>query len=161
MHGSHWAAATGGRACAGTAAIEFALVAPILVILLMGIADYATMASRVAALDAATRAGAAYARSNPANAAGAAGYVTNFMSFTPAVTPAVTTFCQCVSDAASVQRTCPATPDASPCTADPSGNTLVLKFVSVRADQAFSPLLAYAPFVFPATLSRTTTLRLQ
>ena len=60
-----------------------------------------------------------------------------------------------------VQKACPATPDANPCIGDASGNTVVLKFVSVTATQAFSPLLAYAQFVFPANLTRTTTLRLQ
>lgn len=152
---------TGRDGSAGTAAIEFAFIAPILVILLIGVADYAIMASRAASLAAAARAGAGYARVNPADSGGAQSAVTGFMTFSPSVTAGVTVFCQCMSDAPTVQRTCPTTPAANPCVGDASGNTLVMKFISVSASQAFSPLLAFASFAFPATLSRAATLRIQ
>src|SRR6516162_7469970 len=49
----------------GTALAEFALAAPILVTLVLGIADFGMLAAKNAALEGATRVGAEYARNNP------------------------------------------------------------------------------------------------
>src|SRR5205807_2791265 len=54
----------GSLGIAGTAAVEFAFAAPILVTLVMGIADLGLLAARSAALAGATRIGAEYARAN-------------------------------------------------------------------------------------------------
>src|SRR6202047_2949056 len=50
---------------AGSAAVEFAVTAPVLVALVIGGADYSIMANKQDALEAATRAGAEYARATP------------------------------------------------------------------------------------------------
>jgi len=57
-----------GRRCArdrgGAAAVEFALLMPVLMVLLLGLADVATLASRTLQVEAAARTGANYARHN-------------------------------------------------------------------------------------------------
>src|SRR4051812_44100228 len=54
----------GGVGTAGSAAAEFAVAAPILIAIVMGIADYGILTARSAALAGATRAGAEYARNS-------------------------------------------------------------------------------------------------
>ena len=49
---------------AGSAAVEFAITVPLLVVVALGAADYGTMAVQQAALEGATRAGAEWARAN-------------------------------------------------------------------------------------------------
>ena len=49
----------------GAAAVEFAITAPMLVVLVLGIADYGLLMADSAALEGATRAGAEVAKANP------------------------------------------------------------------------------------------------
>ena len=51
-------AGRGFLGCDGTALVEFALAAPILVTVVLGIADFGMMAAQTAALEGATRVGA-------------------------------------------------------------------------------------------------------
>jgi Flp pilus assembly protein TadG len=149
-----------GRWTAGSAAVEFALIAPILLVLAVGLADYATLAGQTSALTAATRAGAEYARAKPTDTTGGANNaVTSFMAFAPAATATSTTFCTC-TDGTTVS--CPqpgqSAPQANPCSAktDPR----VLQYVSVAAQQSPSTL-AFAGLSLPTTLSVATYLRWQ
>jgi len=143
---------------AGSAAVEFAVTAPVLVALVIGGADYSIMANKQDALEAATRAGAEYARANPGdgpNWNSTKPYVTNYATFSPAVTVSASTVCTCVDG------TTTACPGAAFCSAHQPADPRVLQYVSITATQNFSALLAWAAFGFPATLSATTVARFQ
>src|SRR5215472_1483531 len=59
-----WPHRRGGDRERGSVAIEFAFATPILVILVLGAADYGTLMNTSALLSGATRAGAEYAKAN-------------------------------------------------------------------------------------------------
>jgi Flp pilus assembly protein TadG len=144
----------------GGAAVEFAVTAPVLVALVIGGADYSTMANKQGALEAATRAGAEYGRANYAPEAqnnwnNTKRYVTNYTNFSPAVTVSASTVCTCVDG------TTTACPGAAFCNAHQAADPRVLQYVSITATQNFSALLAWSAFGFPATLSATTVARFQ
>jgi Flp pilus assembly protein TadG len=144
---------------AGSAAVEFAITAPVLVALVIGGADYSIMANKQDALEAATRAGAEYGRANYATDApnwnNTKFYVTNYMTFSPVVTVSASTVCTCVDG------TTTACPGAAFCNAHQPADPRVLQYVSITATQNFSALLAWSAFGFPATLSATTVARFQ
>src|SRR6516165_10456792 len=94
----------------GTAAIEFALATPILVILVLGTADFGMLMNTSASLRGATRAGAEYAKANWNNPSvanvttttqqrvcGFLGLTLSNSSCSP-VTPNVSTSCTCDDD---------------------------------------------------------------
>jgi Flp pilus assembly protein TadG len=148
------------RWTAGSAGVEFALTAPLLLALAVGLSDYATLAGQSGALVAATRAGAEYARAYPTDTTGGAdGAVTRFMSFSPGVAPSATTFCTC-TDGTSVSCPLPAqpSPQSNPCSAktDPR----VLQYVAVTAQQA-TTYFAFPGFSFPTAISAASYLRWQ
>lgn len=140
-----------GALDAGSAIVEFALAAPILIILVLGTADYASLANDTMNLRAATRGAAEYAQAYP-TASGAT--VASYGNFPAGVTPTVSTVCICTDN--SVQ-TCPAAGVANPCRA--MGDPRVIQYVRVSATQTFTPWFSYADFAFPSSLSASTSLR--
>src|SRR5262245_28427793 len=75
----------GGAAprCAGSVAVEFALVAPLLVLVAVGITDFGMLATASARLAGTTRIGAEYARLHPVDTAGIQSAMQSAMSFAP------------------------------------------------------------------------------
>jgi Flp pilus assembly protein TadG len=145
---------------AGSAMVEFAITAPLLVMLVMGGADFAIMAYNQEALEAATRAGAEYARATPSdgpNWTTTKSQVTGYMSFSPAVTPSASTVCTCVDG------TTTACPGTTFCSSHQPTDTRVLQYVSVAATQNFAPLLSYVTFsgMFPSSLTAQAWTRIQ
>jgi Flp pilus assembly protein TadG len=152
---------------AGSAAVEFAITAPVLVALVIGGADYSIMANKQDALEAATRAGAEYARAKP-NDPITKDYVTGYTTFSPALnsftcTPGnscVKTVCTCADGSSPAPNSC-----AGACNVGNPPDARVFQYVSITATQSFSALLAWnafgIAFGFPATLSATTVTRLQ
>src|ERR1700737_1726217 len=116
----------------GAAAVELAITAPVLVVLVLGIADYGLLTERASSLEGAARAGAEGARANP-NVTPA--QLTTF--FPSGVTPTVSTVCTCVDNTWPVGATCPPGPLATPCTgktipliAGPPGHPGPFQYVS-------------------------------
>jgi len=152
----------------GTAAIEFALATPILVVLVLGTADFGMLMNTSASLRGAARAGAEYAKANWNNPSvtnpttGTEQKVCGFLGLTLSsgtcspVTPGVTNSCTC-DDNTSVTP-CPPT-GTNPCAAQT--NPGVLEYVTVTAQQNFSPILSWASFVFPAQVQASTKVRTQ
>jgi Flp pilus assembly protein TadG len=141
----------------GAAAAELAITAPMLVFLVLGIADYGNLMSSAAALIAGTRAGAEVARANPSITASQLTALNIFPSgATPNVSPP---FCTCVDN---TPQPCGA---PHPC----AGNTdtRVLKYLTVSADQNFTPLFSVTNFLnigslnLPKVLNASATVRLQ
>ena len=144
---------------AGSALVEFAITAPLLVFLALGAADFGDLTNQQAILEAATRAGAEYARANfltDVNWTQTKNKVTGFTSFSSTVTPTVTTICTCVDNAT---VTCPGT---TACAGGHGTDARVIQYVSVAATQNFTPMLAYAAsFAFPGSLSAVAVTRTQ
>jgi hypothetical protein len=147
----------------GNVAIEFAIAAPVLIMLILGVADYGTLMNTSASLRGATRAGAEYARANWNNPSvsdpttGAEQQVCGFLGLPFAggscspVTPGVSTSCTCVDN---TSVTCPTSTGSNPCAAD--SDKRVLFYVTVT-----SPMFAWSSFAFPSSLTEKTLVRTQ
>lgn len=137
---------------AGSVAAEFALVAPVLVLIAAGIADFGLLATRSAALAATTRIGAEYARKYPFDTSGIQSSMRNAMGFTPALSfpPSFAQSCECDDGTAiSCTESCAAAGRRGP-------NRL---FIRISASQAFSPIVPWPGI--PASLTAATELRVQ
>jgi Flp pilus assembly protein TadG len=152
----------------GTAAIEFALASPILVLLVLGAADFGMLMNTSASLTGAARAGAEYAKANwndpsvtdpttstEQKVCGFLGLTLSSGSCSP-VTPNVTTSCTCDDDTSVTP--CPPT-GANPCATQT--NPGVLQYVTVTAQQDFHAILSWTSFALPTQVSGTTTVRTQ
>jgi Flp pilus assembly protein TadG len=143
----------------GTALVEFALAAPILVTLVLGIADFGLLAAKNAALEGATRVGAEYARDNStcqADITGAScisGIKTAMQS--TGISPALTfpsdpsPSCEC-DDGSSI---------ACGTTCVGAGKTPNRVLVTVTASQTYTPILPWPGI--PTSLTASTELRIQ
>jgi len=135
----------------GSAAVEFALLAPMLVLLAGGAIDLSRLVLQRMQLDAAAQAGADYARTHGWDAAGiqaAAAGATGLAGVSAAAPQLVTA---CVSGAALA-------PVASgPC---PAGGQPG-RFVSVQAQKAFSGLMPGSGAMLPRTITAKAVVRIQ
>ena len=144
--------ARGSLRCAGSVAAEFALVAPIVILIAAAIADFGMLAARSAGLVATTRIGAEFARVRPLDTSGIENSMESAMSSAPAL-----------SFPASFPRSCECddgTPIACSDSCATAGRASPNRvFMSISASQAFTPLVPW-PGV-PATLTARTAVRLQ
>jgi Flp pilus assembly protein TadG len=136
----------------GGVTAEFALVAPIIILVATGIADFGMLASNSTALTAAVRIGAEYARLHPTDTVGIQNSMQSSMSFTPTLTfpESFPQSCECDN------KTSIACSESCATTARPGPNRV---FVTITASQAFTPLVPWPGT--PSTLTATTTIRLQ
>jgi len=146
----------------GTAVTEFALAAPILVVVVLGIADLGRLAANTAALEGATRVGAEYARNSStcqnsyqssSCMTGIENAMQNSGNFSPSLTypsssPVFPTSCQC-DDGSLI--TCGTT-----CAV---GNTPNRVLITVTATQAYTPILPWPGI--PTSLSASTEMRVE
>jgi len=139
-------------ACRGSVAAEFAFLAPAIILIAAGIADFGMLTSNSTALTATTRIGAEYARHNPTDTAGIESSMQTSTSFTPALTfpPSFPQSCEC-DDMTSIACT------ESCATAGRLGPNRV--FLTISASQTFTPLVQWPGI--PATLTASTKVRLQ
>ena len=139
-------------------AVELAIVAPLLVVLVLGVMDYGILMNSSAALLAGTRSGAEVAK---AKQNVTAAQLTALNIFPSGATPTISApFCTCVDNTTpSPLPTCPVPGAQNPCAAktDPR----VLKYVTVSATNGFSPLLGWPSFTFPSSLNTSASARLQ
>jgi Flp pilus assembly protein TadG len=144
--------ASGYRNHNGSVAAEFALTAPIIVLLAAGIADFGMLATKCAGLAAAARIGAAYARTYPDDTRGIQHAMQSAIGFAPAVTfPAsFPRSCECDDET-------PIICSESCATVGRPGPNRV--FVRITANQPFTPLVPWPGI--PAMLTGATEARLQ
>ncbi len=137
---------------AGSVAAEFALVAPMLVLIVAGIADFGMLATRTAALAATTRIGAEYARKYPLDTSGIQNSMQSAMGFAPALSfpPSFLQSCEC-DDGTVISC-------AESCAADGRRGPNRL-FIRISASQAFTPLVPWPGI--PARVTAATDLRVQ
>ncbi len=161
----------GFPAADGAAAVEFAITAPILVVLVLGIADYGLLMADSAALEGATRAGAEVGKANPSvTGAQLTALIGSLNLFPSGITPTVTSVCSCVDNTAVACPTVTAplnacatanksNPVTNPYTSLPDSR--VLNYVSVTAAQTVNPIVSYGTFTSATSLNVNTTIRTQ
>ena len=136
----------------GSVAAEFALVAPMLVLIAAGIADFGLLATRSAALVAATRIGAEYARSYPLNTPGIQSAMQSAIVTPPALgfPASFSRSCEC-DDGTAISCT-----ESCAALGRPGPNRL---FLRISAKQGFTPFVSWPGI--PESVSAATELRLQ
>lgn len=138
------------RCRAGVGAVEFALMLPILVLLLAAVADFSLAANQKMRLTSAARAGAQAAYKASGETAGVAPAVQQAAGLDAAgLTIASQKTCGCLNGAA-------AACDGS--CADGNG---VRTYVSVTVSESWSPVIVSAVMAAPVTLRGTATLRVK
>ena len=144
--------ASGYRNDNGSVAAEFALMAPVLVLIATGIADFGMLATKSAGLAATARIGAEYSRAYPDDTSGIQHSMQSAMSFGPALTfPAsFPRSCECNDET-------PITCSESCATVGRPGPNRI--FIRITANQPFTPLVPWPGI--PAVLTAATEVRLQ
>lgn len=149
----------------GAAAVEFAITAPVLVVLVLGVADYGLLMGSSAALEGATRAGAEVAKANPSVTPA---QLTALNLFPVGITPTVASVCTCVDNTWPNGAACPPGPLLTPCSGKKNPfilgspvDTRVFEYVNVVATQSVSPIVSYGTFTSAASLNVHTTIRTQ
>src|SRR6266446_4424068 len=146
LRGWRRARALGRLNCDGSVAAEFALVAPTIILIAAGIADFGMLATKSVALAGTTRIGAEYARLHPADTAGIQNSMQSSMGFVPtlAFPASFPQSCEC-DDGMSIACT-----ESCAAAGRPGPNRV---FIRIGASQAFTPLVPWPGI--PATLSAT------
>lgn len=135
----------------GTAAVEFALLAPLLISVLAAFADLGIGAYRHMQVVDAAEAGAQFAVRQGYNSAAIQGAVAGATGLS-SVSTSSTQFCGCPSGTALVTVGCGTTCPGGGAAGD---------YVSVSAQTQYTPLLPYPGLPTPLTLSAQSTVRLQ
>ena len=135
----------------GVAGVEFALALPVLMLLLVGMFDYGTLAFQTMEITAAAHAGADYAMHNGWNASAIQTAVTSATSLSVTASPAPQLSNGCLSGNTVVFTT------GSSCS---SGGTPG-SYVIVNAQTPFTPLVAWSGLTLPTTLSAQAVVRIQ
>lgn len=142
----------------GAAAVEFALVLPVVLILIVGAVSYGSMMYQQTMLEAAVRAGAAYAQTRPNKPAEIEQAVKDAVPYSVPTVPAPTTFCTCsdntVPTGSKVTNGCPNPGQANPCSGVGTGQ--LLRYVAVSASAS-----SWSWFFSPATLKASAVVRVQ
>lgn len=140
------------RARSGAAGVEFALLLPVLVLLLMGMFDYGALAYQTMQVSAAAHAGADYALHSGWNLTAVQNAVTNATTLSSvSATPAPTLSQGCITNSALV---------ITAGTSCPSGGTPG-SFVVVNAQAPFSPLVTWSALALPSTITAKAVVRIQ
>ena len=147
----------------GAAAVELAITAPILVVLVLGVADYGLLAVDSATLESAARAGAEVGKVNPSVTAA---QLTTF--FPSGITPNVTSVCTCVDNTWPTGTACPPGPLATPCAGKTNAfitgapvDPRVFEYTQVTATQSVSPIVSYGTYTSAKSVNVNTTIRFQ
>jgi Flp pilus assembly protein TadG len=144
----------------GTVVTEFAFAAPILVVLVMGIADLGMLAAGTAALEGATRVGAEYARNNstcrtdlggPTCIANIKTAMQSTGNFSPALTFPSDPSASCECD--------DGTPITCGTTCSGAGKVPNRVLITVTASQAFTPILSWPGI--PTSLTASTEMQVK
>ena len=140
------------RNCDGSVVAEFALMAPILVLIAAGITDFGMLATKSAGLTAAARIGAEYARTYPDDTGGIQHAMQNAMSPAPALIFPASFLRSCECD----DETPIACSESCATVGRPGPNRV---FIRITASQPFTPLVPWPGI--PAMLTAVTEARLQ
>jgi Flp pilus assembly protein TadG len=141
------------RTSSGNAAIEAALLVPVLVFMVVGIADFGMAVYRKMQVQHAAQAGAEYAIIHGFNSAAVTAAVTGATAFTGvSVTPAPAQSCGCASETLITAAVCGTT-----C---PAGGTAGV-YVTVSSQGSYTTLLPYPGFPTNLTFNASSIVRIQ
>jgi Flp pilus assembly protein TadG len=136
----------------GTAAIEFALLIPLLLTLMMGVTELGFAMYEGMQVYSAAEAGALYATKNGWDSAGISSAVTNATGTSGlTASPAPTLFCGCPSASGIVTWSC---------TTKCANGSTSSQYVRVNASLAHQTILPYAALGIPTTFTANSTVRL-
>jgi Flp pilus assembly protein TadG len=136
----------------GTAAIEFGLAAPFLVLMLVGVIEIGTAIYEGMQAQNAAEAGAIYASKHGLDTNGISSAVTNATAAAGiTATPAPSQFCGCPTAAGLMETQCSAT-----CT----GGGAPGQYVRISARITHDPLLSFAGLVAPTAITGEAVLRM-
>jgi len=138
----------------GAGAVEIALVAPILLLLLTGAIEIGSLAWTQMQVGAAARAGASYALSRGFSTSAISGAVTSATNLTVTVSPSPTQSYGCPNASTGVT-----TAGVTSTTVCASGLTAG-KYVTVGATATYTPLFSLPFLASPVALSSTTVVRI-
>lgn len=140
------------RAAAGSAAIEFGLSVPLLLIMLMGLVELGSAMYGAMQVYDSVEAGALYAAKNGFDSAGISAAVTNATG-TPGITatPAPVEFCGCPDASGIVETACTTTCNDG----KPPG-----QYARISAALAHQTILPYPALPLPTTLTAQSIVRL-
>lgn len=136
--------------CGGSPAVEFGLLAPILVVILFGTIDLGALTYQSMEVAVAAHAGADYAMHSGWNSSSIQTAVTSATPIVVTASPAPTLTSYCITGGALVvanNSTCPS--------GQAPGN-----YVTVSAHAVFTPIIAWSDFGLPSTLSAQATVRI-
>jgi Flp pilus assembly protein TadG len=144
------------RQRSGAAAIEFALVTPLLAILVGGVVEIGMASYQAMQVQSATEAGILYATEHGASNITAIGQAVVNATGTAGITasPVPLAFCGCPSVAGVVSQN-------SNCTTVCSDGTPPGQYVTVSAALAHHTIMSFLNLPLPATLTASSTVRLQ
>lgn len=142
----------------GNPAIEFGLLAPILMLLLLGVLDFGTGFWDQTQVTAAAQAGASYAVNSGFNATGIANAVASGGPAAIQASPAPTEFCGCPN---STQGVAAASGTPPTCTSTCSDGTTAGTYATVNAKLSFTTIFPWPGLPRPTLLTSTTIVRLQ
>ncbi|HYH38550.1 MAG TPA: TadE/TadG family type IV pilus assembly protein [Azospirillum sp.] len=134
----------------GNVAVEFALLMPLLVIILTGLVDFGRATYERMALETAARSAVQYARQNPNDTAGITAAALNSGGLDATATVEIPApFCEC-PDGTSIGCS----------TVCPSGDP-ILRFLSVTVRHDFEPFFPYPGLPSPLALAGSAVIRVQ
>ena len=144
------------RAEAGVSAVEFALAAPILVALTLGIIDLGLAYSAQIRVQQAAQAGAQYALVHGFDSTSISSAVTSATALSVSASPAPSQTCGCVSSGNVTLS------GSSPCTNTCANGLTAGTYVKVFASYTYHPLVPYASVLSnPTTLSSQALVRVE
>lgn len=134
----------------GNVAVEFALLAPLLVVMLTGLADFGRVTYDRMALETAARSAVQYARQNPNDTAGITAAALNAGGLDAAAAVEIPApFCECPNGTSiGCSTVCP-------------GGEPILRFLSVTVRHDFEPFFPYPGLPSPLALAGTAVIRVQ
>ncbi len=142
----------GVTAVSGTAAVEFALAATLVLILLSPIIDLGMAFYQQLQVQDAAQAGAQYAAAKGWDSTGIQNAVTSATTLSISASPAPSESCGCPNGTTFVSASC-----SSSCTNGQNAGT----YVTVNAQSSYTPIVPYSFFGSPTTLTATSVVRIK
>lgn len=133
------------------AAAEFAVIAPVMVLLLAGLVDLAGAMQQTIRLENAARAGAQYAMSFPDDTAGIMAATTSALGGADGTVSIVPAYCACPGGSTTAVAC-----EGTPCDGAPSA-----VYVEISVIRSYAAIIGIGGFVLPSTLSGTAVARVR
>jgi Flp pilus assembly protein TadG len=139
------------RCRSGVSAVEFGVIAPVMIVLFAGLVDVAGAMQQTIRLENAARAGAQYAMSFPENTAGIMTATAAAVGGTGATVAVVPAYCACPGGSTAVVSC-----EGTPCAGAPAG-----VYVGITITRPYAAIIGIGGYVLPSTLSGSAVARVR